>query len=71
MSDLFGNLIVGFPTRRLNCNITDSLAELTRIMSDSGVLFYTFNSFKVTGGYFAVCLIATLIAVLAIVQNVL
>ena len=52
-----------------NYNITDSFAELARITSESGVLFYIFNSFKVMGGYFAVCLIATLIAILAIVLN--
>ena len=39
------------------------------MMSDSGVLFYSFNGFKVTGGYFAICLIATLIALFTIILN--
>ena len=38
-------------------------------MSNNGVLFYTFNSFKVTGGYFAICLIAILLALLIIILN--
>ena len=38
-------------------------------MSNDGVLFYTFNSFKVTGGYFAICLIAILLALFIIILN--
>ena len=38
-------------------------------MSDDGGLFYTFNGFKVTGGYLAICLLATLIALFAIILN--
>ena len=38
-------------------------------MTDDGVLFYTFNEFKVTGGYFVICFIAVLLALFCIILN--
>ena len=38
-------------------------------MTESGILFITYNGFRVTVGYFAICFVTALIAILVIVLN--